>query len=106
MSDSTSFWKTAFEGLKGHPEATLAGIAIVSAGGMAAAGVNLLFAGGLPIAIYHVYYFRMVRADHHLVRMSEWEVQCVERTIGLETRKRSHRALERRLKSSNDRPHK
>jgi hypothetical protein len=54
MSSEGGVWESIFQGLKGHPEATLAG-ALFIAGSMAVAGVNLAFAGGLPLAIYLVY---------------------------------------------------
>jgi hypothetical protein len=95
--DSELFRK-AFEGLRNHPEATLAGICVVAGVTMATAGVNLIFSGGLPMAIYLIYYFRMVGHDRHTERMSELEVQKLEKSKGLETRRRSLRALERRRK--------
>jgi hypothetical protein len=89
----------AFDGLKTHPEATLAGLSLFLGAAMAISGVNLLFSGGLPIAIYLIYYFRMVRDDKRSERLAELEVQRLERTAGLEARQRSIKALERRQKS-------
>lgn len=91
-------WKTIFEGLKGHPEATLAGLAIFAGAGMATAGVNLVFSAGLPVAIYLAYYFRMAGHDRHAERLAELEVQKLEKTAGIEARQKSRKALERRRK--------
>jgi hypothetical protein len=99
MSSEGGVWESIFQGLKGHPEATLAGACLFIGGSMAVAGVNLAFAGGLPLAIYLVYYFRMTGHDRHAERMAELDVQKIEKTAGIEAQQRSRRALERRQKS-------
>jgi hypothetical protein len=97
-------WGKIFDGLKDNSEATLACAMVFAAVAIAAWGVSLWFASGLPVAIYVLYFLRMTMRERHLQWMAKRELDMVDQTRGKQVREKAQRSLTHRRTKNVDRP--
>lgn len=88
----------ALQLLKNHPEGIVAVVVLGISAGLLVAGVNPVFAIGLPMAIYILYHVRMTAAARHKERMGEIAVTKIESQKGVPARNRARNAIAKRRK--------